>query len=234
MKRMFWCAVLAVCGLAGCVSNEIGSSKDVAQERIYLQYDFDFSEARRSGECTAQFRFGGSKGTTLVLSPPSQIQWNSEVLSVDSLPSAGAFYRKSLNTEAWWGQHNLIFTDTKGEAFSNTVTLNRPFIQPKGLDAVIDQPLELSFILVGGMPDDELEVYSVDTDSSFRYTFRLDQSGKTVLSIPAKEIKRQRKTTLSLGCQLNQYRTLAHAPAEGGSVRLSYTLAPITMPIRRD
>lgn len=234
MKRMFWCAVLAVFGLHGCVSNEIGSSKDVAQERIYLQYDFDFSEARRSGEFTAQFRFGGSKGTTLVLSSPSQMQWNSEVLPVDSLPSSGAFYRKSLGTESWWGQHTLTFTDTQGKTFTNHVVLNRPIIQPGGIKASVNQTLELSFILMGAQPDDEVDVYSVDTDSSFRYTFQLDKSGKTVLSIPAKELKRQTKSTVSLGFQLTQYRSLAQAPTEGGSTRLAYTLAPITLPITKD
>jgi hypothetical protein len=233
MKWNLWSVVLAGIWCSGCASHEIGASRDVAQERIYLQYEFDFSEARRVGEFSGQFRFGGSNGTTLVLSSPSQIQWNGETLQVDSLPSAGAFYRKSLGADAWWGTHTLSFTDTQGKLYENRVTLQRPIVQVLRENATTSKGLELDFQLTGAVPDDELEVYSVDTDSSFRYRFRLDADGATTLFIPAKEINRQQKGTISLGFQLNQIRSLAQAPVEGGEVRLAYTLACITFPITK-
>ncbi len=49
-----------------CSSNEIGNSKDVAQDKIFQQYKVEYKEGDNQLSCRAQFRFAGRNGTTLV------------------------------------------------------------------------------------------------------------------------------------------------------------------------
>jgi hypothetical protein len=69
---------------SACSSNEIGESKDVAQDKIYQSYSISYSEGNTNAEVFCQFRFAGSNGTTLVLNSPSQLQF-------DEVPAAVLF-----------------------------------------------------------------------------------------------------------------------------------------------
>ncbi len=62
--------------LIACQSNEVAESKDVNQEKIYHSYQVILDEEEKSLETEAQFRFGGNKGTTLILSSPAEIRVN--------------------------------------------------------------------------------------------------------------------------------------------------------------
>lgn len=232
MRNVLIGAVLTAICLAGCASNEIGASRDVAQERIYMQFDMELSEPRRTGDLTAQFRFSGKDGTTLVLSAPSRFVMNGETLSVDSLPSAGAFYRKSLTPDMWWRKHDWLFEDTQGKAYANSITLDRSYVEaaPAAVSRQAPVTLRLNDLPYG--PDDEWDVYSVDTDSSFSLTFSLGRTGQPPFQIPAKELQRQKGKSLTLGFQLTRYFQLPNTPAEGGRLRLRYTMLPLTMALQ--
>lgn len=89
--KRFFISIISACIFSACSSNEIGESKDVAQDKIYQSYSVSYSDGNTNAEIFCQFRFAGSNGTTLVLNSPSQLQFDGEKINVDSSAGSGAF-----------------------------------------------------------------------------------------------------------------------------------------------
>ncbi|MEP6677542.1 MAG: hypothetical protein ABJA78_20440, partial [Ferruginibacter sp.] len=92
MRRLnFFLLTVIIISAASCSSDEIGNSKDVSPDTIYQQYSITYNESESSADIFVQFRFGGSKGTTLVLNEPSSIQFDGTMIKVDSGGYKGAW-----------------------------------------------------------------------------------------------------------------------------------------------
>ncbi len=107
--------IISIIIMAACSSNEIGESKDVAQDKIYQAYSISYSEGNSNAEIYCQFRFAGKNGTTLVLNKPSQVQFDGEKLPVDSGAASGAYYRVYKSASNFFTKHTLIYTNTDGK-----------------------------------------------------------------------------------------------------------------------
>ncbi|HNQ68010.1 MAG TPA: hypothetical protein PKN32_06520 [Bacteroidales bacterium] len=105
-----------------CASSEIADSKDVNQAKIYQSYTVHFdAESPDSYNVTAQFRFGGNKGTTLRLSAPSKVTVNDSEMEEKSDSFSGCYYQTNLKG---LGEFNFKFIDTENKEFLNSVILN--------------------------------------------------------------------------------------------------------------
>ncbi len=115
--------VTSVFILNSCVSNEIADSADVNQDKIYISYSVYFDAERdHDYSVTAQFRFGGSRGTTLILTNPSNIVLNGEKMNMKTSGRRGCWYESTLSLDS--NKAEFIFTDTEGKKLKNKYSLN--------------------------------------------------------------------------------------------------------------
>jgi hypothetical protein len=228
---MFKNEILSVLSLfvftfTACSSNEIGESKDVAQDKIYQSYQISYTEGNTNAEIFCQFRFAGSNGTTLVLNKPSQLQFDNEKLSVDSSSGAGAFYRAYKPVNNFYGSHTITFTDTESKKLENSFSFDSFTLINIPAAVTKNQSFNLNFETTALQGDDYIEVGASNTDSSFSVTHNAADAGNFI-TIPAKELQRQKGKELTLEATLYRKIPLQQSKIEGGKIEISYSLKPV-------
>lgn len=209
---------------AACSSNEIGDSKDVNQDKIYMDYFISHTEGDEYVDITCQFRFAGNSGTTLVLSDDSNVEFDGERLNVDSSVGGGAYYNIRKPVSRFYGKHSIRFTNTNGKRFENEFSFAPFALTNPTREAERTKDLMISYQSAPLTKADHAEVYSTDTDSSFH--FSQDGPGSNIL-IPARELMRQKEKYLSLECKLYREVDLQQSAAEGGLIRIRQELKPV-------
>ena len=223
-------ALFTITCLASCDSAEIGESKDVNQDKIYMDYQLSYNEAEEDITFNSQFRFAGPDGTTLVLTEPSQVQIDAEKLQIDSSEFSGAFYETHKKAVPFTGKHSIVFTDFAGKKFENSFEFV-PFTLtdvPESINP--NQDLVISFSTPLLSEADYAEISSVDTDSSFNLTQY--GPGKS-FSIPTKEFQKQNGNTVSFICNFYKEVPLVQTPSEGGLLKTYYQLKPVKIKLGR-
>lgn len=215
----------------GCTSSEIGESKDVAQDKIYQQYNISYTQANANAEVYSQFRFAGEKGTTLVLSSPSKVELDGTPIKVDSSDYSGAFYKTDQPIGSFYGKHQLAFTDINNRKYVNDFTFDQFKLVNVPVNANKSQPLIIHYETAPLSGDDYIKISTSNTDSSFSINHNAtDVSGN--IEIPAKELLRQKVKNLSLSATLYRKRSLQQNTAEGGILTITYALNPILIELK--
>jgi hypothetical protein len=223
-KPAFAGLIFLITGLFACDSNEIGESRDVNQDKIYMDYNISYTEGEELVYLKFQYRFAGAAGTTLVLNTPSQVKLDGEVLKADSSKSRGAFYETSKMYNRFLGKHRIQFTDINGKQYEDSFEfspfnlINLPVTADRNKDLII------SYQINGLNADDDIEINSMDTDSSFHY----HQSGASAnITIPALDLKRQKNKDVSFETAIYRTIPLRQTTSEGGTMMLTYRLKPV-------
>ena len=213
---------------AACSSNEIGDSKDVAQDKIYQDYAISYAEGNTNAEVYCQFRFAGKNGTTLVLNSPSQVQFDGEKIAVDSSAGSGAYYQANKPAINFFGKHTLLYTTTDNKTLENSFSFDN--FKLVNLPASISkkQDFNLSFETTALQGDDYIELGTSNTDSSFDITHTTADKGNFI-TIPAKELQRQKVKTLTLEATLYRKVPLQQTTSEGGLLVTKFSLKPVTI-----
>jgi hypothetical protein len=216
--------LIIISGFLGCTSNEIGESKDVNQDKIFMDYTISYAEGSDDVSINFQYRFAGSAGTTLVLNNPSQVELDGEKLNVDSSKGGGAFYEVTKNYTSFLGKHSILFTDVNGKQFDNSFEFAAFALIDLPNKADRNKDLVISYNTVPLSPHDYIEINSIETDSSFHY----HQSGPaTIINIPATELKRQKSKEIQFESIVYREIPLKQTTAEGGTFKLTYRLKPV-------
>jgi hypothetical protein len=218
----------SIFAFAACTSNEIGESKDVAQDKIYQDYTISYAEGNTNAAVYCQFRFAGKNGTTLVLNSPSQVQFDGEKIAVDSSAGSGAYYQASKPATNFFGKHTLIYTTTDNKTLENSFSFDN--FKLVNLPASISkkQDFKLSFETTALQGDDYIELSASNTDSSFDVTHTAADKGNFI-TIPAKELQRQKVKTLTLEATLYRKVPLQQTTSEGGLLLTKFSLKPVTI-----
>lgn len=219
---------LIICGsillMTACKSNEIGNSKDVNPDAIYQDYSIEAEEGKADADCMAQFRFGGSNGTTLVLNDKSHVSLDEQQIAVDSSSAMGAFYRTSLPMPGGAGKHQWTFVDNNGKAYVN------PFeLQPFTLGTDLSKPVtanDLTLHFVGTLQNDVLRVEIRDTSSMSRFedvdsSFTINDGS---ITIPGRMMKRLAPGPITVDISKFKEVKLERPTAEGGAIHVTYQL----------
>lgn len=220
--------LFSLISLSACTSNEIGESKDVAQDKIYQHYQVSYAEGNEKVSLYAQFRFAGSNGTTLVLTKPSQLSFDDATIKVDSGSVSGAYYQLYKSVSGFYGKHHFVFTDINNKKFDNDFSFDE--FKLVNIPAAVSrkQSLNLSFETTALQSGDRIEVSTTGSDSSFSVTHIAADSGNFI-SIPSKELLRQKNNELKLETTLYRKITLQQNTAEGGEMEIRYALKPVTI-----
>jgi hypothetical protein len=215
-----------VAGFMACTSNEIGNSKDVAQESIYQEYNISYTEGDEKAAINAQFRFGGKNGTTLLLNDPSGISFDGTAIKADSSDLGGAFYQLNKPAAAFYGTHHFVFTDINSKKFDNDFVFEKFGMANAPSTAAKAAPLQLQFDSGGLKAGDQVTVSSTGTDSSFSVTGTVIDKNFAI-SIPAEDLKKQKGKELKLDISLYRNVPLQQNTREGGEMNISYRLRTV-------
>jgi hypothetical protein len=96
---------------ASCSNTENG--KAVNPDAVYFDYSISGEEGKEEVSCLIQYRSGGENGTALVLTSPSQVALDGQLLTVDSSKVNGAYYEAVQPLASFAGKHTISFTDLK-------------------------------------------------------------------------------------------------------------------------
>ncbi|MEO7210662.1 MAG: hypothetical protein ABIY35_06945 [Chitinophagaceae bacterium] len=225
LRKQIFSVMVFTSLLFACNNNEIGDSKDVNPESIYIDYQVLYNENLDSINCFLQYRFGGKSGTTLVLTPPSHVNFNGENIAVDSSPILGAFYRKRFLRVGFEGANTIQFTDSKNEMHEETFNFE-PFscsVAP----TVFKQPDGVAFTFEGVQNNDSIlfEISDTSSVSPNMDTIILIKNNKLI--IPASAFIKLSPGILDFKFQKKQGRPLKNPLAEGGEFIFQYILKPI-------
>ena len=227
LKSLFYFFFLMV--LTGsCASNEIGESRDVNQETIYQQYRVEYDENDKKASLFAQFRFAGEKGTTLILSDPSKLEFNTAVVKVDSSDFSGAFYRLEFPREKVMGRHTLVYTDLNQKKYENTFSIDSFYLLDVPATISKKAPALIRFKAPALQQDDYIELDSEGTDSSFSVKKTSANPGEYI-TIPVAELQRQTKSEIWVVPTLYRTTRLQQQTKEGGEIITRQTLRPVQL-----
>lgn len=112
-------AMVFAWAFTGCGSTEVANSADVNQDKIYQRYTVNIDAEYGTSQATAQLRFGGSLGTTLMLTEPSQVTCNGAKMSGETAFLQGFVY--SMNVDASLGDYEFVFTNTEETSYTNAI-----------------------------------------------------------------------------------------------------------------
>jgi hypothetical protein len=222
-KKCFFVLMLFVTAvLVGCTSNEIGYSKDVSPEAVYFDYNIWGDE--ESGNVTAkfQYRFGGPNGTTLVLEDPAKVEFDGELLPVDSSRMNGAWYEISKPVKDFYGEHLVVYTDTYQKQYKEKFEFS-----VFSLIAEIPKEIkrdDLLFQLDGLAPEDYIKVLLTDTSFYGRGIDRLDTVHNGKIHITRQDLDNLKNGPVSLEFYREDERALKETTKEGGRLSISYGL----------
>lgn len=210
--------------LFSCNSNEIGESRDVNQDKIYMDYDISYTEGYDEVNIRLQYRFAGPAGTTLVLNNPSQVKMDGEIIKADSSKFGGAYYELTKNYNSFLGKHSIEFTDINNKHFENSFEF-KPVTVAQLPPASRKKDFVVNYNTGALSTNDYIGLSSVDTDSSFYY--RQDGAGPASVTIPAAEFRRQKNRQVGVESTIFREIPLSHTTSEGGKLKLTYRLKPV-------
>jgi hypothetical protein len=169
--------------LYSCYSSEVAESKDVNQAKIFQYYSIVKNEEYGTLKVKAKFRFGGEKGTTLILSAPASVQINDQVMQGREDLFQGYAYKKS-DMDFANKDFSFIYRDLDGKIYTNSISTEdlTPDQLPDSLDPSRDFILEWKGKAVGNSETVYLDI----TDKKLnKKSFRSDLKGSRSILIEA-------------------------------------------------
>jgi len=121
-NTFFTISILALVSFSSCVSNDTANSDSVKQSEIYQSYTFTYNASDMEMSATAYFRFGGSSGTTLLLSKPSSITLDGVEMAMGKSAFTGSYYELNQQTP-FKGIYQFVFTDTEKKEYKNKLMI---------------------------------------------------------------------------------------------------------------
>lgn len=213
--------LLGIVLFSACASNEIANSGDVKQSEIYQSYAVTYDEESNETYIKATYRFGGKNGTTLVLTPPSNVTFNGEGMTRYESDFAGAYYKIAQVKPLANGMNcTFVFTDTDKKIFTNSIKFNPVLIG--GVPNSIGKENPLKFTMMTNPLAYGEKIIIELKDSNHSAVFEVPtQQPKRQFVLPAKVLKK-----LSGEVKMQVTRSynimLSDATDEGGTIRFEY------------
>ena len=207
---------------AGCQLAE--QSVNVNQSRIFTEYELRYDANTDLTTAKASFKFGGSLGTSLDLTSPSEVRFNGELLARQVQLGTGIVsYERTFSGPVTSG--TFRFVDTEGEAYSNTVTL-RPVAFPSSVGP-IDNDGSYAFEWVGSTlasgEQVDVTLWRLASGSSSLALFPQMQDGAHGVVMDAVQLRNVEPGDVSLRMKRHWSGTPGRTPDAGGKLTLEWT-----------
>lgn len=208
--------------LFSCTSNEVGQSKDVDPNAVYLDYKIYGEETEDNITIFLQFRMGGKNGTTLVLNEPAKVELDGEAIKVDSSKLGGAYYSIDKPVNAFGGKHEIVFTDLNNKQYKEQFSFTPLKLKTNIPDVV--QRSDLAFDLEGVKQDDLIRVVATDTSFHSRDINEIDTVKNGRIIIKAERLKDVVNGPITLQFSTEIEKPVKNSTKEGGRIYISYNL----------
>jgi hypothetical protein len=229
IKNIFAAIIVSALVASGCKSNEVANSGDVAQHTIHQQYSVKYDEGTNETHVYAGFRFGGSNGTTLLLSKPSKVTFNGDSLTAYKGIVSGAYYGTAWSKPLPNGQQcSFIFKDTEDKTYTNTLKFNAILLTSVPKEVKTGLPLEIEMITAPFTFGEKIIVTVSDSSNSADYVMETLTGNKLV--IPAATLKLL-KDHITVEIRRYYSSQLKEATQEGGIITFEYKLKPVRVKI---
>ena len=214
--------VTMVALLESCTGNEKKQQVPSETGDIYFDYRIWGDEERDLVTITLQYRQGDASGDPIMLVYPQKAELDGDRFPADSSVMNGVYYELSRAVSDFEGNHELIFTDTKGKTYTEDFHFSA--MRLKGnLPAEMERG-KLEFELAG--IDTSALIHVVMTDTSFysRGIDRVDtvRNGKVVIS--EADLENLQSGPVYLEFYREEIRPLKKNPGGGGNISISYSL----------
>jgi hypothetical protein len=208
---------------AGCTNEEIGNSKDVDQDAIFFDYQVFGGEGNDYVTVLLQYRFGGPRGTTLLLESPSAVQLDGKPFPADSTKMTGAYYELQFPISSFDGEHTIVFTDVNKKEYRETFRFATLVLATAPGDT-ISKENDLQFELEGLDPEDYIRVVLTDTSRVNEGVNRLDTVKNGKLTISREDLEQLASGPLQLVLTRENEKPVKNGSPEGGRILLNYEL----------
>ena len=218
-----------------CTSNEIGNSKDVNPQTIFVDYAVSGEENNDSVTCMAQFRFAGSNGTTLVLNEPSNIRLDGIEIGVDSNDAMGAFYQKKFKIASFAGPRAWKYIDGQLNSYPAAFMFTRFSLKsqlPRALSRKDSLLIELNDLRNGTEITTALSDTSSETEDIILKT-KVDHGRFTIPSSVWRQL-RPGPVSVQISNSVDTTLSIGERPAEGGRIFINYSLHEREINLRDD
>jgi len=208
--------------LIGCTSNEDKSRRRFIPDAIYFDYNVWGDEESGMVTVKLQFREGGPGGASIVLDEPAKVEFDGEVLSVDSSRMNGAWYEVSKSLHDFNTRHRIVYTDIDGSQHQEEFNFNVFYLNtalPKEIkrgDLVIE--------IEGLEPEDYIKVLLTDTTFYGRGIDRLDTVRNGRVTITRRDMDNLKNGPVSLEFYKEEENSLTQPAGQGGRLFTSYGL----------
>ena len=193
---------------------------------------WDYSEeGNQEVESTAQYRFGGPDGTTLVLSDSSKVTLDGQLISVDSSKYKGAFYTIQKPFKSFTGKHTWAFTDVQGKVYEESF-LFQPIQLREAIPASI-RPAAMELKFDGLQSGDSLYITIADTSKNIYAEEKKYVINNNVVTIPQATIQTLKPGIITFDFYVKNIRELVNSTKEGGTITQTYTLKQVATTLKK-
>ncbi|MFH0867371.1 MAG: hypothetical protein V1904_14355 [Bacteroidota bacterium] len=151
-------------------------SSDVNQDKIYTEYALYYDGNADKTYARASFKFSNIAGTLLELDAPSEVTFNSDVLTFNSTL---AYYEKEYAGLISSG--TFVWTDLDGNSFTNAITM-KPITFPAVIDSINkDSAFTLYWVGDSLSADESVTLTAVDASLSPQIFYQNDINSNYVI-----------------------------------------------------
>ena len=191
---------------------------------IYSDYRIWGDEEGGNVSVKLQFSLGGPDGPSILLKPPSGVEFDGEKPGSDSSRFNGAYYELLKRAEDFGGKHEIIFTDDSNRVYK--IAFDFPIISFKNpVPAEINRKTgDLVLELNGLKAGDRVRISLVDTTFPGKGLERLDTVKDERIVINQTELSYLKNGPINLSLTREEERWLTQPAPEGGHLYISYAL----------
>lgn len=151
-------------------------SSDVNQDKIYTEYTLYYDGNADKTYARASFKFSNVAGTLLQLDAPSEVTFNSDVLTFNSTL---AYYEKEYAGLKSSG--TFVWTDLNGTSYTNAISM-KSITFPAVVDSINrDSSFELSWVGDSLSTDESVTLTMVDASASVQIFYQNDINSQSII-----------------------------------------------------
>lgn len=214
-------------------STDTVSSKDVNADAINQSYTLSYNEADNSTWMYAQFRVGGSTGTTVDLNDPAQLRINGQT------PTKSTFLGTSyeINNSGFVRSATFEFRGSDGKTMVNSINIDPVYLRKADQTVSVAQPYLID-VEAPNLGSNEYvsvrltqQIQKPDGSIQFNTADGVYLAATNKASFSPSDLNRLSGGVAKLEISRQKSQRLSQSTRDGGGISASYNLRPLSVTI---
>lgn len=220
---------LLVAILCSCASTETANSDAVKQTEIYQQYSITYDAGDKECTAFATFRFGGNKGTTLILTNLSEVFFNHEKMAMEQSSFSGTYYKISKQAD-YSNDYFFKYINNDKKVFNNNMTLS-PIIMDI-FSTTLDKREEYKVTWRAALLNSEEVILTIQDEQHHTVTTATSIAGANSITVKPDALVNLQAGNGQIYLTRKKTSALSEANALGGTISITYISAKQGIKIR--